>query len=67
MASKSLEDRIASFHLKPDRAEVIVHATDIYLKVMQMAQATHMLVPKVGLADGMIQALYKEWKASEKA
>ena len=67
LASKSLEDRIAAFHLKPDRAEVIVHATDIYLKVMQMAQATHMLVPKVGLADGMIQALYKEWKASEKA
>ena len=45
---------MSRFHLKPDRAEVIVPAADIYTRVMQLAQATHMHVPKVGLSDGMV-------------
>ena len=66
LASASHNERMSRFHLKPDRAEVIVPAADIYTRVMQLAQATHMHVPKVGLSDGMVLAVYKAWKASEK-
>jgi len=57
MDSFELEDRIEKFNLKPNRADVIVLAGKIYLFVMKSAKSTNMLVPKMGLGDGIINEL----------
>ena len=56
----SYEDRLERFQLKPDRADVIVPAGRIYQRVMDMVGANGILVPKVGLADGIILRLHAE-------
>jgi exopolyphosphatase/guanosine-5'-triphosphate,3'-diphosphate pyrophosphatase len=50
----SIEDRIYKLQMNPDRADVILPATDIYTRVMQWAHASSILVPDVGLKDGMM-------------
>jgi len=55
-----LEDRIRLYSLREDRADVIVPALMIYLQVMKWGNMEEMLVPKIGLADGLIQHLYAE-------
>jgi len=57
MESFELEERIEKFNLKPNRADVIVFAGKIYLYVMRSAGSTNMLVPKMGLGDGIINEL----------
>jgi len=56
----SMEDRIHILKLNPDRADVILPASEIYLSVMEAAGATTMLVPKVGLTDGILEQLVAE-------
>jgi exopolyphosphatase/guanosine-5'-triphosphate,3'-diphosphate pyrophosphatase len=56
----SLEDRIYKLQMNPDRADVIVPATDIYIKVMEWARSVSILVPEVGLKDGMMIYLYEK-------
>lgn len=58
--SYSLEDRVSKLRLRPDRADVLVPAADIYLDIMRTARVQEMHVPKVGLADGIIYGLYRE-------
>lgn len=60
VASHSLEDRINKLQLNPDRADVIVPASDIYITAMQWARASQILVPDVGLKDGIMQMLYEK-------
>ncbi len=52
------EERIQKLKLKPDRADVIIPAGKIYLHMMKSAFAHEMIVPKVGLSDGIIYNLY---------
>lgn len=52
------EDRISELGLNPDRADVIVPATKIYLNAMKWSGAKKIFVPKIGLADGIIKSLY---------
>jgi len=56
----SLEDRINIYKLKEDRADVIVPALKIYISCMRWAGAEEIYVPKIGLADGLIQHLWEE-------
>ena len=58
----SLPDRINIYKLKEDRADVIVPALQIYINAMRWAGAEEIYVPKIGLADGLIQHLYQEIK-----
>jgi len=58
-----LERRITELGLRPDRADVIVPAADIYLKVMKWAGIKSMFVPVVGLADGAVHILYQNHKS----
>jgi exopolyphosphatase/guanosine-5'-triphosphate,3'-diphosphate pyrophosphatase len=58
--SYSIEDRIYKLQMNPDRADVIIPASNIYLKVMEWARATSILVPDVGLKDGIIFHLYEK-------
>ena len=56
--SLSYEQRIAELAMNTDRADVIIHATKIYLNAMKWSGARHIYVPKIGLADGIVKALY---------
>ena len=59
-SSFSVKERIRLYHLREDRADVIVPALLIYINVMRWANTQEILVPKIGLADGLIQHLYEE-------
>ncbi len=56
----SYQERMDSYDLKPDRADVIVPASDIYIDVLKESGVNEIIVPKVGLADGIITQLYSE-------
>lgn len=56
----SVKDRIKMYKLREDRADVIVPALQIYINVMRWAGIEEIYVPKIGLADGLIQHLYDE-------
>lgn len=52
------KERISELGLNPDRADVIVPATKIYLSAMKWSGARKIFVPKIGLSDGIIKSLY---------
>ena len=60
LSSFSVTDRIRIYKLREDRADVIVPALLIYINVMRWANAQEIYVPKIGLADGLVQHLYEE-------
>jgi exopolyphosphatase/guanosine-5'-triphosphate,3'-diphosphate pyrophosphatase len=62
LSAVSLEERIRIYKLREDRADVIVPALQIYINVMRWADIDEIYVPKIGLADGLIQSLYEEVK-----
>ena len=62
LSSQSIQDLIRLYRLKEDRADVIVPALLIYINVMRWAEISEIYVPKIGLADGLIQTLYEEMK-----
>ncbi len=51
------EERMQLFRLKPDRAEVIVPAADIFLTVSKLTSASEIIVPTKGLADGIVDSI----------
>lgn len=53
------EERIEKFNMKPDRADVVVPALLIYNSIMRYAHATRIHIPKIGVADGMINLMFK--------
>ena len=56
----SYKERISELSLNPDRADVIIPATKIYLSAMKWSGARKIYVPKVGLADGIVKNLYHQ-------
>lgn len=60
----SILQRIDKYQLKPDRADVIVPAIEIYSNLMTKFHCTEMYVPRVSLSDGVI---YKMYLDAEKA
>ncbi len=67
LAAMTIDERIRIALLNPDRADVIVPAAHIYLKAMQWAKIESMIVPDVGLKDGILQALLEEQLGSTMA
>ena len=61
----SVSQRIAFYHLREDRADVIVPALLIYINVMRWVDTEEIFVPKIGLADGLIHTLYEEVKLQD--
>lgn len=61
VAAMSMQERIAELLLNPDRADVIIPASEIYLSAMKWAKLESMIVPAVGLKDGMLHALYERY------
>ena len=58
ISSFSYQDRIKVLKLKPDRADVIVPSSKLYQMVMKEAGANEIIVPKFGLADGIIYEMF---------
>ena len=58
--SLTYEQRIAELAMNTDRADVIIPATKIFLNAMKWSGARHLYVPKIGLSDGIVKALYYE-------
>jgi len=61
----TVDELIEKYKLKPDRADVITHAANIYIDVAKCVGAKHLIVPKVGLIDGIIHTLFVDWKEKE--
>ena len=61
ISAMTMDERITNLLLNPDRADVIVPASEIYLSAMKWAKLETMIVPAVGLKDGMLHALYERY------
>ena len=60
LSSFTVGERMKMYKLREDRADVIVPALLIYINAMKWADAKEICVPRIGLADGLIQHLYME-------
>ncbi len=56
----SLEYRINELALNPDRADVILPASNVYLSIMKWAKIKEMITPGVGLKEGIIEMLIEK-------
>jgi exopolyphosphatase/guanosine-5'-triphosphate,3'-diphosphate pyrophosphatase len=61
----TLEERINILGLNEDRADVILPAAKIFLNITKWAGINEMIVPKLGLADGIVHALYEQHQANK--
>jgi exopolyphosphatase/guanosine-5'-triphosphate,3'-diphosphate pyrophosphatase len=61
----SLMERMNKLQLNADRADVIVPASDIYISVMKWAGATEIMVPDLGLKDGILMLVYETLMSEE--
>ena len=60
LSSFSLKDRINVLELNHDRADVIIPACEIFLTLMKYGHLRQVIVPRVGLVDGIIQTLIEK-------
>jgi len=58
LESLDLSERMKKFQLRPDRADVIVPALEIYTNILANFKSKLIHVPKVGLSDGMVYQMY---------
>ena len=60
------EERIRKHGLNPDRADVIIPAAEIFLFITKHAEIKNIIVPKIGLSDGIIHSMYEEYLQKDK-
>jgi exopolyphosphatase/guanosine-5'-triphosphate,3'-diphosphate pyrophosphatase len=65
LKSYTYHERIFELQMNPDRADVVIPATRIYLSAMKWSKSKNMYVPKIGLADGIVKSLYNESVAGD--
>lgn len=58
----SMEERMRTFKLKTDRADVIVPAGEIFTTIADILKSSFILVPVIGLSDGIIDGIYAKHK-----
>ena len=56
----TVDERISRYALKDDRADVIVPAAEIFLRIAAIVHADFIHVPVIGLADGIIDELFEQ-------
>ncbi|PWN68071.1 Ppx/GppA phosphatase family protein [Chryseobacterium oncorhynchi] len=56
----SVEERMTKHSLREDRADVLVHALNIFNNVMSWSDINRIFVPKISVADGLIQNIYSK-------
>ncbi|NQV29829.1 MAG: exopolyphosphatase [Candidatus Marinimicrobia bacterium] len=57
----NMEERIRVLHLRPDRADVIIHASNIFRSIMEWAKIDDIFVPQFGLADGLVHFMHDKF------
>ena len=57
LSSLSVDQRMEHYDMREDRADVIVPAAELFLMVAEQSKAEDIIVPTVGLADGIINEL----------
>lgn len=62
----SIDERIKILGMNPDRADVIIPASEIFLKIMKWSKANEVIVPTIGVSDGIVRQLYKEYSQQKK-
>ena len=60
MKPHTVEERMEIWTLNPDRADVIVPAAKIFLGIMKAAQIQEIIVPEIGLADGLVHRMHEK-------
>lgn len=53
------DKRINQLKMNPDRADVIIPASEIYIEAMKLSGADQIIVPGVGLKDGTLYTLFE--------
>lgn len=56
----SVEERMVRYSMRPDRADVIIPAAKIFLTIARLTGAKSILVPVIGVADGIIDGMMKQ-------
>lgn len=59
----SYTERVEKLGLRPDRADVIVPAAQVFIRILKILRCEKVIVPKIGLADGLIYQLFEEHSA----
>ncbi|MFO7925000.1 MAG: Ppx/GppA family phosphatase [Bacteroidales bacterium] len=62
IGSFTVEERIKDLGFNPDRADVIIPATELFLRIMKWTKAKKLLVPKIGVSDGIVHQLYNIYR-----
>jgi len=57
----SILERMKKYSFRLDRADVILPATEIYIKLLKLSNKKSIYVPKIGLSDGIIRELYEKY------
>ena len=58
LAPLGKEERMKLYGMRTDRADVIVPASEIFLTIADILKSEYILVPGIGLSDGLIDAMY---------
>jgi len=66
LRATSMEDRIHDLRLRPDRADVIVPAAIVLHKIVQQAGVAEVVIPGIGLKDGVLLELLSQFRDREK-
>jgi exopolyphosphatase / guanosine-5'-triphosphate,3'-diphosphate pyrophosphatase len=61
----TLQERIEVMGMRPDRADVIIPAAEIFLAIMKTTRADFIFVPRIGLTDGLIYLSYRNYLAKK--
>ncbi|MDD3107951.1 MAG: Ppx/GppA family phosphatase [Alistipes sp.] len=65
LQSMSYEERIEHLRLNPDRADVIVPAAELFLRIAGLIHTDRIVVPTIGISDGIAHALYVRYLAEQ--
>jgi exopolyphosphatase/guanosine-5'-triphosphate,3'-diphosphate pyrophosphatase len=60
LSEMTIKERIKTYNLRTDRADVIVPAAEIFLQIMRTIKSDYIFAPKIGLTDGLIVNMYKK-------
>lgn len=61
LKTMTIEERIRTYRLNPDRADVIIPASEIFLNISGRVHAERICVPTIGITDGITHALYARY------
>lgn len=67
LKAHTYDERMKFYDLNPDRADVIVPAGEIFINIMKWVDADKIYIPKIGLGDGIVREVYKEYLNGKKS